>query len=137
MMPCLLGERFTLGSLFRLPSIRKNTGRHGNAMPPHGTLTPSSKAVTSLTSSFLSQILLRGSGKVNTTRVFKSRFQPFLRRYWKSPRPSTWLKILSLQNDGRRLHPPRQTHNRGSPARQTSPYPTTCTPYQSAKRLLR
>ena len=47
---CLLGKRLTLGSLLRPPRIRKNTGRHGNAMLPHGTLTPSSKAVTRLTS---------------------------------------------------------------------------------------
>ena len=42
----------TLGSLLRLPGIRENTGSHGNAIPPHGTSTPSSKAVNSLTSSF-------------------------------------------------------------------------------------
>ena len=47
-MLCLIGERLMLGSLLRLPGIRKNTGRHGNAMPPHGTSTPSSKAVTQI-----------------------------------------------------------------------------------------
>ena len=47
-MLCLLGERLTLGSLLMLPRISKNTGRHGNAILPHGTWNPSSKAVTSL-----------------------------------------------------------------------------------------
>ena len=88
-MLCLLGERLTLGSLLMLPRISKNTGRHGNSMPPHGTLTPSSKAVTSWTSSLSSQLLMHGSGKLTTAGGFKSRFQPLLRLYWPSPRPST------------------------------------------------
>ena len=91
-MLCLLGKQLTLGSLLRLTSISKNTRRHGNAMLPHGTLTPSSKAVTILPSSLLSQLFLQGSGKVTTERDFKSRFQPFLRRYRTSQRPSTWLE---------------------------------------------
>ena len=91
-MSCMIGKRLTMGSLLRLPGIRKNTGRHVNAMPPHGTSTPSSKAVTSLTSSLSSHIFLHGSGKVNTERAFKSRFQQLLRRYRPSPRLSTWLE---------------------------------------------
>ena len=43
---CLLGKQLPLGSLIRIPSIRKNTGRHGNAMPPHGTSTPPSRLGT-------------------------------------------------------------------------------------------
>ena len=88
----LLDEQLTLGSLLRLPRIRENTRGNGNAMPPHGTLNPSSKAVTSLTSSLLSQIFLHGSGKFTMTRAFKSRFQLLIRRYRPSPRPSTWLE---------------------------------------------
>ena len=90
-MSFLLGKRLTLGSLLGQPGIRKHTGRHGNAMPPHRTSTPSSKDVTSLKSSLLSQLFLNRSGKVNTARAFKSRFQPLLRRYRPSPHPSTWL----------------------------------------------
>ena len=86
---CLIGEQLMLRSLLMLPRISKSTRRHGNNIPPHGTLTPSSKAVTSLTSSFLSQLFLHGSGKDNTARAFKSRFQQLLRWYRPSPRPST------------------------------------------------
>ena len=88
-MSCILGALLMQGSLLRLPRISKNTGRHGNSMPPHGTLTPSSKAVTSWTSSLSSQLLMHGSGKLTTAGGFKSRFQPLLRLYWPSPRPST------------------------------------------------
>ena len=91
-MSCRLVNRLNLGSLLRLPRIRKNTRGHGNAMPPHVTLTPSSKAVTSLKSSFLSQLFLHGSGKVTTARAFKTRFQPLIRRYRPPTRPSTWLE---------------------------------------------
>ena len=53
---CLLVKRLTLGSLLRIPRITENIGRHGNAMPPHGTSTLSSKNVNKLTSSFSSHI---------------------------------------------------------------------------------
>ena len=91
-MSFLLGELLTLGSLLRLPRIRKNTGRHGDAMLPPRTLTSSSKAVSSSTSSLSSQILLHGSVKITAERAFKPRLQPLLRRYRPSPRPSTWLE---------------------------------------------
>ena len=49
-MPCLLGKQFMIGSLLRSPRIRRNTIRHGNDMPPHGTSTQSSKTMNKSTS---------------------------------------------------------------------------------------
>ena len=130
-MLCLPGKRLKLGSVLRLPGIRKNTRRHSNAMPPHGTSTPSFKSVTSLTSSLSSKKLLHGSGKgvqIKVPTVAK------IISHHHVHQPG-W-KILSLQNDGRQLHPPRQMSNRGAPVLQPSPYSTTFTPYQRAKILL-
>ena len=50
---------------------QENIGRHGNAMPPHGTLTPSSKAVISLASSLSLHLFLHGYGNVTMERAFK------------------------------------------------------------------
>ena len=91
-MSCMIFKQFTLGSILRLPRIRENTGRYGNTMPSHGTLTLSSKTVTSFASSLLSQLFLHGSRKGTMSTSFKSRIQPFLRRYLPSLRPSTWLE---------------------------------------------
>ena len=92
LMSCLLGKQMTLGSLLMLPWIRKNTERHGKAMLPHGTLTLPPKAVNRFKSSFSSQLLMHGYRNVTTERAFKSRFQPLLRHYRPSPRPSNWLE---------------------------------------------
>ena len=65
-MLCLLGNKLTLGSLIRIPRISKNIGGHGNAMPPHGTLTLSSNTVNKFTSSLSSQLLLHRYSKDTT-----------------------------------------------------------------------
>ena len=68
---CMLGKQWKMGSLLSLSSIRKNNVRHCNAIPPHRTLTPSSKTVNNLTSSFLSHLFLHGFSKFNMIRDFK------------------------------------------------------------------
>ena len=89
---CLHEKLLMLRSILRLPRISKNSGRHGNAIPPHGTSTPSSKTVNNRTSSLLSHIFLHGYEKLTTTRAFKSISQPLLRRYLSSLCPSTWFE---------------------------------------------
>ena len=89
---CTVGELLKLYSLLRLPRIRKNIGRHGNTILPHGKSTLSSNTVNKSTSSLSSHLLLHRSCKATTSRAFKSRFQPSLKRYRSSSRPYTWLE---------------------------------------------
>ena len=89
-----------MGSLLWLPKTAKNTGLLGYAIQPSGEWTLSSHPSINSMPSSLSPVLLQGSGKAIMAEAFKSRSQLSLQCYQPSPRPSNWLKTLSLQRSG-------------------------------------